>query len=720
MVQLYKKIIIAGLSIFLLGVGIALSAETKAKRIRTTDLGGYYATGNVEGNLQEIGATTASLSGLYLQLDGSNANTTIDIGSEDLTTTGNLYADRFRSPTDISSFIDYDGVVNNAQMLLQASNGIYFNGSAGGLYTYTDFNVNGNSIVAAYNVTSDTFTDGTLVITGGDLSTTGTAYLGLIDLGTNTIDDTSITGDWAFNSGNLSGIGTLGAGAITGTSVTTGLTTDLGVYTTTGGLLTTTIPSSGDLGFWNRTGTVLTPVTAGDNLDTTGTAQIDGTISTNAGINISGAATNTRAIELNTTGTATGSTNPRGLHLLPAYELGVDAGNKWTGSLNSVYGYTAVEGIHIGNASIYALDFGNYLGTNSTVGSATLSLIGTNTFAAWGYSSHITCKNAIGMKARAAQALPASFTAIEYTAGLYAAADNIGTITNPREYPLYVEKPTKATKRYQVALAGNGVGTGVHFGINAPQTATTNHARIYAPSASQLNLALDVSGTEADIIELTSSLITLNKETLFKDKAYFTQSDGNEYIDSLADGYMDYRATTAHRFGDGTNETQFLADGDLVFVGTAGLSFAEIYGADTSTTIAISITGKANKVQITSFTVDGVNNNMTPNHTNDHITVVKAGMYLCTVSIHAESTGGGGADNYGYSVYKNNGATEFANLHGQRNLTGGGGDEGSMSLSGIIDLAVDDTIEVWLWNNTNADDIIIDDINLSLTMIGGT
>lgn len=35
---------------------------------------------------------------------------------------------------------------------------------------------------------------------------------------------------------------------------------------------------------------------------------------------------------------------------------------------------------------------------------------------------------------------------------------------------------------------------------------------------------------------------------LFGDKVMFTQTDGDEYIDSLADGYMDYGATTGHRF----------------------------------------------------------------------------------------------------------------------------------------------------------------------------
>ena len=36
--------------------------------------------------------------------------------------------------------------------------------------------------------------------------------------------------------------------------------------------------------------------------------------------------------------------------------------------------------------------------------------------------------------------------------------------------------------------------------------------------------------------------------TLFRDKVMFTQTDGNEAIDSLNDGYLDYLATTAHRF----------------------------------------------------------------------------------------------------------------------------------------------------------------------------
>jgi len=151
-----------------------------------------------------------------------------------------------------------------------------------------------------------------------------------------------------------------------------------------------------------------------------------------------------------------------------------------------------------------------------------------------------------------------------------------------------------------------------------------------------------------------------------------------------------------------------------------GWAFAEIYAYDVNDTIAIAGAGKANRAQITSFNANGVSNNMTPDHTNDHITVTKAGMYLCTASITIESTGAGGADTIGISLYKNNGATEYPNVHAHRRLAGGGGDVGSASLSGIVDLAVNDTIELWTWNEDGADDVVVDDVTLSLVQIGGT
>ena len=143
---------------------------------------------------------------------------------------------------------------------------------------------------------------------------------------------------------------------------------------------------------------------------------------------------------------------------------------------------------------------------------------------------------------------------------------------------------------------------------------------------------------------------------------------------------------------------------------------AEISAYDSGVELTISAAGIANKVQITTFDTNGASYGMTPDHTNDHITVDKAGKYLCTLSLSAESAGGGAAE-YGFSIWKNNGATLFENCHTHRKLAGGTGDVGSLSISGIIDLAVSDTIELWVYNEDGTQNIVIDDVTLSLTIL---
>lgn len=129
----------------------------------------------------------------------------------------------------------------------------------------------------------------TIDIGSENLTTIGTAFLGLIDLGTNTIDDTSMTGDWNFNASAFTGIASLdGAGTIdlednldgTGFTITAGQIIDKGltaskvVFTDGSKQLTSTAITSGDGVYWNRTGTVLSPVTAGDDITITGDINI--------------------------------------------------------------------------------------------------------------------------------------------------------------------------------------------------------------------------------------------------------------------------------------------------------------------------------------------------------------------------------------------------------------------------------------------------------------
>lgn len=94
----------------------------------------------------------------------------------------------------------------------------------------------GDDITTTGTITGNTLTDNTLSINSGNLTTTGdleastgtittldgttttydTANLTTIDLGTNTITDGSFTGNWNFNSGNISSAGNITAEGTTG------------------------------------------------------------------------------------------------------------------------------------------------------------------------------------------------------------------------------------------------------------------------------------------------------------------------------------------------------------------------------------------------------------------------------------------------------------------------------------------------------------------------
>ncbi len=146
-------------------------------------------------------------------------------------------------------------------------------------------------------------------------------------------------------------------------------------------------------------------------------------------------------------------------------------------------------------------------------------------------------------------------------------------------------------------------------------------------------------------------------------------------------------------------------------------AFGEIFVTGNAIETAIALSGKANRVQVTVFDTDGISNNMIPDHTNDHITITKAGSYLINVSIHANSPAGGGAVIFGWSIYKNDGTIEIPNLHAHRGFSGGGSEAGSSSMCGMAIFAVDDTIELWCWNEDDAQNVINEDVGISIVQI---
>ena len=266
---------------------------------------------------------------------------------------------------------------------------------------------------------------------------------------------------------------------------------------------------------------------------------------------------------------------------------------------------------------------------------------------------------------------------------------------------------------------------GVNYGVYAK---TTNSFEGGTGDVTSYGVYLDAAASDSNIGGggvLTSWGLygATDVDSFLAGDLAFGQTDKAERIASDADGTLDLYAGTsielhdATNIGDGTNELQIEGTGDAIFVGSAGLPYGEIYCKDN---VAQTTLNSAAKVQVTDFDTNGASNNSTPDHTNDHITITKAGMYLCTISISLVNVAAQ-AHTIDLLLYKNNGATAFNNVHGHRDMTGGGGDKGSMSLSGIIDLAVNDTIELWADTDAAANrDVIFEDVTMSLVQIGGT
>ena len=168
--------------------------------------------------------------------------------------------------------------------------------------------------------------------------------------------------------------------------------------------------------------------------------------------------------------------------------------------------------------------------------------------------------------------------------------------------------------------------------------------------------------------------------------------------------------------GDGgtTNYMEISPTGDLVFVGSAGLPFAEIYARDNTATTSTSTT----KTQILIFDTDGESNNMTPDHAQDHITVLKAGKYKIDTSISIKNSSGS-AHVISVEMYKNNGTVVFNNIHAGRTFSTGS-DVGNMTMSGIVDLAANDTIEMWITSDSaSARTVTVEDVDFCAIQIGG-
>ena len=80
---------------------------------------------------------------------------------------------------------------------------------------------------------------------------------------------------------------------------------------------------------------------------------------------------------------------------------------------------------------------------------------------------------------------------------------------------------------------------------------------------------------------------------------------------------------------------------------------------------------------------------------------------------------GGGGGNFEAYVMLTGGTIHAPNFHFDRDLAGGGGDVGSTSQSGLLALSVGDTVELWVRNKTTTENLIFEDVTLTVMQIPG-
>jgi hypothetical protein len=97
--------------------------------------------------------------------------------------------------------------------------------------------------------------------------------------------------------------------------------------------------------------------------------------------------------------------------------------------------------------------------------------------------------------------------------------------------------------------------------LNADVFLRADNRKLFLGAGDDVSLTYDGTNLLLNPKVVGTGYFNIQGQTLVDDKISFTQTDGNEYIDSLADGTLDANATTSIGFGIGGTQQVILSDG---------------------------------------------------------------------------------------------------------------------------------------------------------------
>jgi hypothetical protein len=231
------------------------------------------------------------------------------------------------------------------------------------------------------------------------------------------------------------------------------------------------------------------------------------------------------------------------------------------------------------------------------------------------------------------------------------------------------------------------------------------------------NLRITASPTFANIYDsgLTSGRITYaGTSGLLQDSSNLTFDGTNLTCVGLS------TLTGGMNAGASATKLSIESDGDTFWTGDGtGVPYGDMY---TNTTISVVISDN-NPTEILDATSDGWTVGQTnlvtfPTGGDEHyISVDKAGRYLIVWSISCAQNSPTAAIELGLGIMVNGTAQNQGQTHRTiANAT----DKGNAGGTGILDLAADDQISLYIANETNTTNIDVEHANVSVVQIGGT
>jgi len=136
-------------------------------------------------------------------------------------------------------------------------------------------------------------------------------------------------------------------------------------------------------------------------------------------------------------------------------------------------------------------------------------------------------------------------------------------------------------------------------------------------------------------------------------------------------------------------------------------------GNVTATVIAASSNNFSSAKQVTVSGTNGTSHEMTPDHTEDHLVVVRAGTYYVQATFNLTGTA---SDDISAAVFRNNKAEQVTPR--STKAIDSVDLDAVFTVSGLVECLVGDTLELWLQNETSTANVTVVDGVLLAYRIG--